>query len=230
MNWLDYFRMCASKFDFVLWQWDYDGDMNLRAFASKAAFTAWFGQPPGPWHVHGVPSHRDESFYTRELATVSMLVRPKRVVEFGTALGIGAILLQLLNPDAEVTTVDIADTMRLPDQRFADIGYLAIIQDTGINFIRCDSVKYVEENVDLCFIDGDHSYAGASADTARAWANRNPERGAIVWHDHNERHPGVLRAVAEFEYDNGLPVNREPDSATVWASWGCCQTNPTQGI
>jgi hypothetical protein len=221
MNWLDYFRECVAKFDFHPWRWDYDADENLRAFSSKAAFVTWYGQPPGPWHVYGVPSYRDESFYTRELATVSMLVQPKYIVEIGTGFGISALLLQILNPDAMVVSVDIANTLKLPDGRDVEIGYLAKMQNAGIRFASRDHFWFTEIPIHLCFVDGDHSYRGVAADTEMAWYNHNIERGAIVWHDHNERHPGVLEVVKNFESETKLQIHREPDSATVWAAWGC---------
>jgi hypothetical protein len=219
MDWLAYFHERVAAFDFHPWLWLGD-DENLRAFASRESFAQWYGQPPGSWHVHGVSSYRDESFYVRELATLSMLVKPRRVVEFGTALGIGAVLLRILNPDAELTTIDIADGVYLPNGKTVGVGYLARIQEAGIDFVQGDSASYCAEGVDLTFIDADHSYEGVALDSICAWDNRNQKLGAIIWHDYNERHPGNQQAVNEFCTNRGLTLNSLSDSCTVWVTWG----------
>lgn len=220
MTWLEYFHDCVDRFNFVPWRWDYSEDANLCAFASKEQFKQWYGQEPGPWHKWGVPSYRDESFYVRELTTMSMLLRPKRIVEFGTSLGIGTLLLRILNPTAGIWTIDNAATVRLSDGRDVEIGYLAKLQNISVHFVNSRSADFALDNVDLCFIDGDHSYEGVTADQERAWANRNPERGVIAWHDHNERHPGTLRAVSEFTASKRLLLQSRSDSCTVWTIWG----------
>lgn len=212
--WLTYFRERVEAFDFHPWGFDGE-DKNLRAFRSKEAFVNWYAQEPGPV-AH---PYRDEAFYTRELTVVSMLVQPKRIVEFGTRFGISTLLLRILNPQAELFTVDNAASATLPNNEVVCIGHLAKMQGVNAKFVYGNSYEFSAKDVDLCFIDADHCN-GVSSDQLRAWDNRNKDRGAIVWHDYNERHPAVVHSVHKFCEDTGLELRRLPDSATVWVDWG----------
>jgi hypothetical protein len=48
----------------------------------------------------------------------------------------------------------------------------------------------------LLFIDANHSYASVREDVEN-WVPYVAQGGIVAWHDHNEAHPGVMRAVAE---------------------------------
>lgn len=194
----------------IPFKWDGE-DKNIQAFASTEAFVAWFSQGPGE---EGQP-YRDRGFYTRELDAISKAVRPKKIVEFGTSLGIGTCLLHWMNPDAKLITVDIATATYMPGDVRVRIGLLA-----KHNFIPCyyacmPSSEYADTDVDLCFIDGDHSYAAVKLDSERAWGNKSSDY-AIVWHDYNDRHPGVVQAVNEFCDSKGKMLHVLSDSDTVW--------------
>lgn len=213
---LEYFaaRMQAA----VLTPLDLDPhDENLTAFRSPAQFVGWYGQPPIP---DGLMHYRDRGFYVRELAHVSRTIRPRTIVEFGTSLGIGTCLLRWLNPDAQLTTVDLAGQAYLPGDRPVPIGHIAKRQSLrGVIYRRGVSWEHEQPGVDLCFIDGSHEYEAVLADSARAWANHSQDHAwAIVWHDHNERHPGVMRAVAEFCQLHQIALQQREDSDTVWIS------------
>ena len=210
---LNYLRKCLEVCQFRPYQWDGE-DRNIGAFRSREELAAWYCQPPAP---DGTP-YRDRGFYTRELAAISLAVRPRVVVEFGTSLGIGTCLLGWLNPDAALTTVDNRQDTFMPGNRVVPIGHMAQMQGLTCDYVCGDSWDYTDEGVDLCFVDADHSYAAVVADSTRAWWNRSDDGHpwAILWHDHNERHPGVVRAVAEFCGKVGVELQSMPDSDTVW--------------
>lgn len=213
---LDYLRVCIESAGVLPFPWDGE-DKNLLAFRSKEELAAWYCQPPG---VVGEP-YRDRGFYTRELAMLSRVVQPKSIVEFGTSLGIGTCLLRWLNPSARLVTVDTEEYTYMPGERRVPIGYLAKWNGILCEYVFGTSCDYIGKNVDLCFIDGDHSYAGVIADSQRAWINRaSGGRWVIVWHDHNDRHPGVMRAVEEFCHANGAWLESREDSDTVWIRGG----------
>lgn len=188
-------------------------DKNLAAFRSQRDFIDWYGQPPAP---DGTP-YRDRGFYVRELAHLSRIIQPRTIVEFGTSLGIGTCLLRWLNPTAHLVSVDIARMTYLPNGQTVPIGWLAKLQGLVYTQRLTDSSIYEHEGVDLCLIDGDHTYDAVVSDSVRAWANKSTDHAwAIIWHDHNERHPGVQRAVAEFCQLHQIALQQREDSDTVW--------------
>lgn len=192
-------------------------DRNLRAFRSKRDLVAWYSQGPG---IDGEP-YRDRGFYCRELAHLSRTIKPRTVVEFGTSLGIGTCLLRWLNPDADLTTVDCNISTYMPGNILVPIAHIAIEQEIRFSLSLGDSRDYHHRGVDLCFIDGDHSYAGVENDSWQAMRNHSTDhRWAIIWHDYNERHPGVVMAVDEFCETVGIPLQSRPDSDTVWIEGG----------
>ncbi len=215
-------RLQAAKFRPYTWLGE---DMNLGAFNSHERFIQWYTQGPG---VENQP-YRDRGFYCRELALLSQEIQPRKVVELGTSLGIGTCLLRWLNPDAELVTVDCNDHAFLPGDVKVEIGHLAKYQGFECEYVRSNSWNYSTFNigsvglhyVDLCFIDADHSYSAVALDSEQAWYNRSRDhRWAIIWHDHNDRHPGVMTAVREFCASHRLLLQQEPDSDTVWVTGG----------
>jgi hypothetical protein len=212
---LDYLRRCLEEAPFTPYPWDGE-DRNIGAFRSREELIAWYCQPPG---TDGQP-YRDRAFYTRDLAMLSQAIQPRVVVEFGTCQGIGTCLLHWLNPNAHLLTVDINTETFMPGDRRVPIGHLAKWQKIKCCYVNCTSCEFDRPDVDLCFIDADHDYGPVARDSVRAWLNRSTDHPwAIAWHDHNERHPGVMRAVAEFCAAIEVELQSRPDSDTVWV-WG----------
>lgn len=214
---LKYLRDCLSQAPLVSYPFAGE-DRNLRAFRSRQELVEWYSQPPGKRGE----SYRDRAFYCRELAMLSMLVKPKTIVEFGTSLGIGTCLLHWLNPNAKLVTVDVNDEAYLPEDIKVTIGYLSKHQLIPCEYIRMPSWDYeATGKVDLCFIDADHSHEAVARDSLRAWENKS-SRGqwAIAWHDYNEQHPGVMDAVNNFCNCMGIKLQSRGDSDTVWIIGG----------
>ncbi len=161
---LEYFKAQTNRYAGFVGNEFACEDKNLRAFASHDDFRDWYGQPPGRI---GEP-YRDEGFYTRELARVS-LRNPKKIVEIGTANGIGTLLLHILNPKALLITIDPRDTIPAGDGKDHLVGFLARINGATYGQIIGRSADQDFSGVELCFIDGDHSYESVAADCALAW-------------------------------------------------------------
>lgn len=203
-------QLLAAPFKPYLWDGE---DMNIRAFQSKDTLVEWYCQPPGE---DGQP-YRDRGFYCRELAHLSRMALPLLIVEFGTSLGIGTCLLKWMNPHARVVTVDNRTETYMPGDMKVPIGCLARFQKIRCEYVTADSKTYERNGVDLCFIDADHSYDAVVADSHRAWMNKSIlSNWAIAWHDHNNRHPGVMKAVAEFCAEKDVELRSRHDSDTVW--------------
>lgn len=211
---LEYFQACLEAYPhFKGFQFECE-DKNLKAFESKEAFGKWYGQPPGQV---GEP-YRDEGFYVRDLAQVSMDIQPSRIVEIGTSLGIGTLLLRILNPKAHITSVDNRNWVPAGDGKEYPVGVLAINNGSKHTQEFGDSEHYRFEDVEMFFIDGDHSYDAVVDDSENAWHGKSPSKWAIVWHDYNDRHPGAVQAVNEFCAKHKLILTRKPDSSTVWCT------------
>lgn len=135
---------------------------------------------------------------SREITSLVALIdglRPKRVIEIGTALG-GTLFLwtRISAPDATLVTID------LPGGKFGE-GYPAwkiplfrsfALPGQRMHLIRADShdpatcgkvEKFLDKApVDLLFIDGDHTYEGVRKDF-ELYAPLVRKGGLIVLHD-----------------------------------------------
>jgi predicted O-methyltransferase YrrM len=143
------------------------------------------------------------------LALVEEL-RPRAVVEIGTALGGTLFLLtRVAAPDAVLVSVDLSSTR---DLRFGG-GNVAqrrplyeafAVDDQRVHFVADDShdpgTRAVVERrldgrkVDVLFIDGDHSEAGVAQDFELYRELVRPD-GLIAFHDIVDGPPGLVGGV-----------------------------------
>jgi predicted O-methyltransferase YrrM len=80
------------------------------------------------------------------------------------------------------------------------------------DLIASDDVDLAE--LDVVFVDGDHSAEGAAADLAQ-WATRTAVGGTIFVHDVTPRFPGVMQAVEAFADEHGLSMTRPAGDSLV---------------
>jgi len=124
---------------------------------------------------------------------LSILYKPKVIVEFGTGNGIRTNLLAILNPEAIIYTVDNNDKSGYAD---AATGFMAAHNENVI-IILSDTSDFKLENVDMCFIDADHTEEGVWKDSHIAWEAKNvKENWCIVWDDYSLK--GVKAGVDRF--------------------------------
>jgi predicted O-methyltransferase YrrM len=66
--------------------------------------------------------------------------------------------------------------------------------------IEAESVRAAAQwagpGIDLLYIDGDHVYEAVRADFGAWWPQVKPD-GVVMFHDYDDRHPGVTRLVDE---------------------------------
>jgi len=75
---------------------------------------------------------------------------------------------------------------------------------SGAIFHQTDSFTFkLGKNVDVIFIDGDHTYEGCKADIDN-WYSQMAKGGVMCFHDCDESSPGVVKAVEEFVANNGF--------------------------
>jgi predicted O-methyltransferase YrrM len=89
---------------------------------------------------------------------------------------------QASKPSVEVYGVDIVDDPKIE----------------GTIFLQGDSTTMpFDKEIDVIFIDGDHSYEGCKKDIEN-WYPRMKKGGVMLFHDCDETSPGVVQAVKEF--------------------------------
>lgn len=147
------------------------------------------------------------------------IVKPNVIFEIGTFNGKTAINFHSNNNVAEIYTMDIPPNTNLKKteleqkQNYKDVDELGYVGEEKlfeddhpyIHQIWCDSAKFkpgkFKDNVDMCFIDGSHSYEYAKNDTYLA-LRMVKNGGVIFWHDfgfgHGSGWPGVDKWLDEF--------------------------------
>ncbi|WP_433932871.1 class I SAM-dependent methyltransferase [Sorangium cellulosum] len=75
------------------------------------------------------------------------------------------------------------------------------------------AARFADASLDLVFLDGSHDRAAVIADIEAWWPKLKPG-GVLAGHDHNERHAGVMEAVARFTALAGRAV--EVGGGSVW--------------
>jgi len=149
------------------------------------------------------PLPRPGGIALEELVIIACLVRhlkPKRLVEIGTAEGRTTLNLALHTPaDAEIFTFDLPPTHLGATVAESGLNYRQMgIPEPGclfrshplagkIRLILADSTQFdwspFENSVDFVFIDGAHDYLSVRKDTENALRLLRP-RGVILWHDY----------------------------------------------
>jgi hypothetical protein len=165
------------------------------------------------------------------LATIASALVPKKIFETGTFRGVAALTLALNAPEAEIYTLDLPEehteaevkTLSRGDKEwvrlsrtstgFAFLGHPAAGR---IHQLRGNSLTFQPpaelQDIDLCFIDGGHSYECIRADTETALKILSPE-GVIVWDDYTWFIDGVGQYLTELR--KTLPLYRIAGSQLV---------------
>ena len=210
IGWKDFFlsRMKDVRMNHFGWNGE---DKNLKAFDNIHSYIEWFC-----YHPARPEPYRNYGFYARELSFLSSFMNPKVVVELGTNYGAGTFMLSNLNPEAKLTTVDIAGIQKAPERQMFDTGVLA-----KRNNVRCEFViglsweTQLNEKFDFCFIDANHE--GWAVWNDSLWARNNKaEDYLIVWHDVCDECSDLIYALAEFSKTIDTPIYKLWDSTCAW--------------
>jgi len=151
------------------------------------------------------------------LATLCAYLRPQRMFEFGTYTGESTLVMAQNTPDTtRITTIDLDPSGR--DEYAQETGATSFPQFVvGAAFQQHPAAAKIEQmygdtrttdytpyhgQIDLVYVDADHTYDFVKADTANALAMLRPG-GVIVWDDYiwTDSHPecaGVTRCVNEL--------------------------------
>ncbi len=160
---------------------------------------------PGIWRAKDWPHLASDTVQcngTQMAARLSILYKPRVVVEMGVHDGTTTLLLCKLNPQARVYGVDSRSRIHGENSlQSVPVGFTAMMQNVkNLTLHIGNSWEFsMPGKVDLCFIDADHCGDAPWKDTLRAWDNRNASGNwCIAWDDYHENNPDVKNAVDRF--------------------------------
>ena len=141
-------------------------------------------------------------------ACLSILFKPKIIVEMGVHAGWTTLLLCKLNPQARVHAVDIRGRTDGTDVPICYVPLMHGVPNLSLHIMKSWDFK-VPGTIDLCFIDGDHFLPAVERDTWTAWENRNQNGDwCIAWDDYHPNNPDVKNTVDDFCKQVGYPLQK----------------------
>jgi Methyltransferase domain len=153
------------------------------------------------------------------------------VLEIGTFRGHTTTVLAQNLPGARIYTIDLPASYN----KEGDVGnllkddlHLIKIRNPGLEYLGKPGADRIVQlygdtasydfagldNVGFAFIDGSHTYAYCENDSRKCYEIMGA-RGALAWHDCDERHPGVLRLLNEW-VNLGRRIVRIRDTALAY--------------
>lgn len=179
---------------------------------------------PIPPYVHGIPgiwrakdwehlaSDTVACNGTQMAAILSMVYKPRVIVEMGVHDGTTTLLLCKMNPEARVYGVDCRGRIHGDySLQSVPVGFTAMMQDVkNLTLHIGNSWDFsMPGKVDLCYIDADHIRDAPYKDSWRAWDNRNTSGDwCIAWDDYHENNPDVKYAVDRFTAEVGMQLHQ----------------------
>ena len=148
----------------------------------------------------------EESGHTNQvdLLYVAAIARHRgcrRMFEFGTYQGRTTYHLTLASESPQVFTLNLPPGDDPSVARFLGSWFKGTDRERFITQILEDSRTFdpvpYERQMDLVFVDADHSYEAVQNDTEKALRMLAPG-GIILWHDFAAKTPGVVRYLKEF--------------------------------
>jgi hypothetical protein len=204
-DWQIFFLEQLDKKPFVPSEILPDPSPEVKAYLSKEAYT----------------KHCCYSEAARTLSILSMNYKPKRITEMGTGWGLRTVVLARLNPEAIVYSIELAKEMG------GSLPGLIAKHLSNVQFVKGDSKEWDIPDIELCFIDADHSTESVFADSRRAFSNRNVDNWCIVWDDYPL--PTVKEGVDRFVAEVGYPL-KVKDYAFIGSRDIKWQNNPKEDL
>lgn len=170
---------------------------------------------PGIWRAKDWPHLASDTVAcngTQMVAKLSLVYKPRVIVEMGVHDGTTTLLLCKLNSEARVYGVDCRGRIHGDDSpQSVPVGFTALMQNVdNLTLHIGNSWDFsMPGQVDLCFIDADHTGDAPYRDSVRAWDNRNVSGDwCIVWDDYHPNNPDVVRAVDQFTREVGMELHK----------------------
>lgn len=166
------------------------------------------------------------------LGSIAKALKPKRIFEIGTFRGVSTLTFALnTSDDCEIVTLDLPQESTANDTATLSAGdreWVALARDSaGIAFRGTSQAARIRQvfansmtfdaaaevgQVDLCFVDGGHSYDCIRIDTENALRIVKPG-GLIIWDDYAWFMDSVCRYLDELSAK--MPLRRIANSQLV---------------
>lgn len=106
-------------------------------------------------------------------------------------------------------------TLPLFRKHVATLGLQDLVVPIEAESVRA-AARWAGGGIDLLYIDGDHVYEAVRADFEAWWPRVKPD-GVVIFHDYDDRHPGVTRLVDEIREGplRGFPTEQVGSLLTV---------------
>ncbi len=167
------------------------------------------------------------------LLAVAVAAAPKVVLEIGTFMGHTTKQLAMNLPEAIIHSVDLPlhfapekdsvnemkkDDFHLIAKRQVGREYRGTLYETRIrqHFVDTGVWDFKEAaGANLFFIDGSHTYDYCKNDSDRCY-ELCQGKGVFLWHDCDETHPGVIKALLEWRAIGRNVVRIEGTPIAYW--------------
>jgi len=179
-------------------------------------------------------AHEDGSLPVEDLVILMYLIareKPESVLEIGTYMGHTTRAIVENSPNTLVHTLDLPpdfspreDLVAIPKDDFhlienRDVGreFRGIVGGDRIVQHFGDSATWdfgKASGATFFFIDGAHTYEYVKNDTTKCF-EICPNGGTFLWHDVDDRHPGVVRYLAELR-EEGKDIVRFANSQLAY--------------
>jgi hypothetical protein len=174
---------------------------RVRELPAAAIFNGLLSQAVPLSAINEETGHDNHAEMLYVMAIAAHL-RCKRIFEFGTFLGRTTFHLASACPDADVFTLDLpTDENPWRYAPFVGAYYEGTPAAGRIHSLRVDSRQFdtteYARQMDLVWVDADHSYDGVRNDTEKAFQLLAPG-GAIMWHDFGPDSLDLARFFVEF--------------------------------
>lgn len=149
--------------------------------------------------------HGPEQAYFRKIEEIVIKTKPKRILEIGSGWAISTIAF-LRKSKATLITIDkqSLETLKLFEERVNLFNlWHRIEMKTGDSK---DILPTINEQFDIIYIDGDHTYQGVKSDLELAWGKVKPGGLLLMddvfhplnWHDRKYLNEGIEGGEPEF--------------------------------
>lgn len=167
--WQEYFEKTVKEHPFVIYDstWDINAP-ETQAHLSLEAYLNYYCYKSNGAEVWTI---------------LSMVLKPAVIVELGTAFGIRTCMLGKLNPKAKIYSTDNQKFQSLGAN--IEMGYLAKLHNIPFIFYCGNSWDTpIEEKLNFCYIDADHSEEAVYKDSWWAWNHKDENNYLLCWDDY----------------------------------------------
>jgi predicted O-methyltransferase YrrM len=151
----------------------------------------------------GLPNKVDMLY----VCAIAKYLQSAKIFEFGTYMGRTTFYLAQTTPECFVHTLNLPVALSGEYAPYIGAYWERRGKPSNIHQLFSNSreldVESLRGQMDLVFIDGDHSFEMVENDTRKALALLKPG-GMVVWHDYAAKTPGVYNFIERFSLERSV--------------------------